>query len=63
MEFPENKNNTKIHKFNVKKIKAKYNKKDKIVNDILEKIKFCQKIFFEVEKYINQLEQPNTTNE
>ena len=50
----ENKNNSKIHKFNVKKIKAKYNKKDKIVNDILEKIKFCQKIFFEVEKYINQ---------
>ena len=50
----ENINNSNINKFNIKKIKANYNKKDKIVNDILKKIKFCQKIFFEVEKNINQ---------
>jgi len=50
----ENINHSNNNKFNIKKIKANYNKKGKIVNSILKKITFCQKIFFEVEKYINQ---------
>lgn len=50
----ENMNDLNINKFNIKKIKTNYYKKDEIANDILAKIKFCQKIFFELKKFINQ---------
>lgn len=54
VEIEIEKENIINNKFNIKKIKSICNKKGKIVNDILEKIKFCQIMFFEVENHINQ---------